>query len=110
MADVPRERRKALRVQAKTTCQLALPVTVPIEILDVSESGVLVSSSAPLATARLCRLRLRLGDRPFVAEVSVSRCTPSTPGGDGYRIAAAFTSMTEENRRALYLFLEQKCV
>jgi hypothetical protein len=95
-------------VQANTIRELALPVTVPVEILEVSEDGVLVTSSAPLALGRRCRLRLRLGHRSFVAEVSVSRCTPSAPGGDGYRIAAVFTSMTEEDCRTLHGFLGQK--
>jgi hypothetical protein len=107
MADVHRERRKAARVQANTIRELDLRTTVPVEILDVSENGVLAKSSAPLATARRCRLRLKLGDRPFVAEVSVTRCRHSTPGGDGYRIAAVFTGMTEENRRTLHQFLER---
>lgn len=105
MADVVRERRRAPRARASAACEFALPVTVPIEVLDVSESGVLMRSSAPMATARRCRLRLRLLDQPFAAEVSVCRCTPSDPGGDEYRIAATFTNMAEDDRRALQRFL-----
>ncbi len=108
MPDVGREQRRAPRARVSAACQFELPVTVPIEVLDVSESGVLMRASAPLAAPRRCRLRLMLHDRPFAAEVSVCRCTPSTPAGDDYQIAAEFTSMTEDSRRELNRFLGKK--
>jgi len=110
MTEVSRERRRAPRVEVNAVRDLALPVTVPVEVVEISENGVLIKSPGRMEASRHCRLRLLLGHEPLVAEVTVARCSSAPPGGDGFRIAAVFTAMTAENHRVLQRFLERKGV
>jgi len=81
---------------------------MPIQVLDISKSGVLVQSATPLDPAVRCRLRLLVGHERVVADVTVSRCIPAPPVGDVFRIAATFTGISDESRRVLNRFLEQR--
>lgn len=105
------ERRRAPRLEVHATPpavppHVVLPWTLPIDVIDISEAGLLVHSSSPMEPSRRCRLKLLLGQDPLVAEVTVRRCSPWS--GGGFRIAAVFTSMSEDSRRALDRLLHER--
>jgi hypothetical protein len=110
MTDLTRERRRTTRYQVTAGESLALPLSVPVEILDVSEAGLLLRSPYPMEVAKQCRLKLRLGRHAWVADVEVSRCAPPVSPEDGFRIGAVFTTMTGEDHQLLRQFLDRKFV
>ncbi len=99
-----RERRVAVTRQAP---EAALPVSATVELLDISETGVLISASQPLDIGRRAQLRLRLGAEPLAVMVEIRRLGPAPRPGEAvsYRIGAEFVNLDEDSRRKIARFL-----
>lgn len=76
-----------------------LPVSLSVQLLDISLAGVLVHSSQPSKPGSRGRLRLDLSGQPFSAEVEVCRVAPGA--GNGYRIGVRFVDLSEEHRHVI---------
>jgi predicted GH43/DUF377 family glycosyl hydrolase len=85
---------------------LTLPVSAAVQVLDISESGVLLASSQPLDVGRRAHLRTRIGAEPFAAHVEIKRLLPAVRHArTAYRMGAAFVDLDEDARRKLETFL-----
>jgi PilZ domain-containing protein len=97
---VTEERRRSPRYPVVGGELAILPVSLSVQLLDISLAGVLVQSSQPAKPGSLGRLRLDLAGQPFSAEVEVRRVAPGA-GGSGYRIGARFVDLGEEHRQMI---------
>ncbi|MCL4813186.1 MAG: PilZ domain-containing protein [Vicinamibacteraceae bacterium] len=105
MTEPRTERRRYLRVPVGARdLRLQLPSTATVQLLDISESGVLLSSTARLAVGQRARLRTRLGTDPVSAVVEVTRLAGHQPGGPR-RYGARFVELDDEQRARITRFL-----
>ncbi len=108
MAEAFVERRRQPRVTMPTEQQVGLPLSVTVRLVDISNSGVLLSSTQKMAVGQRARLQTTLGQDPFNASVEVRRVTEMGPdaGGRGrYKIGAVFMGMDEATNRSMQRFL-----
>jgi hypothetical protein len=112
---VDHEKRRSPRVlQAKGT-RGQLKSTVPIEILDLSETGLLFELSSTLRPGSTYDLHATFGGVPFSGLVRVTRCRAGgfTPDGAGghlllFRAGGQFVGLSEKQLGALQLALSKK--
>lgn len=105
MTDPTAERRRFPRVHVGARgLHLQLPGTATVQLLDISESGVLLSSTARLAVGQRARLRTRLGTDPVSAVVEVTRLAGQQPGGPR-RYGARFVELDDDQRARITRFL-----
>jgi hypothetical protein len=104
-ADTKPERRRATRVEPTDKRRLALSVSLPIKVLDVSRSGVLLGSKTELAIGDRAELRASVGSRSLTVTIEIRHLStdPKARGGLQYRAGAVFVMLTAEQR----LLLEQ---
>jgi len=105
MTDTKTERRRATRVEPADKRRLALSVSLPIKVLDVSRSGVLLGSKTELAIGDRAELRASVGPRSLTVTIEIRHLStdPKARGGLQYRAGAVFVMLTAEQR----LLLEQ---
>lgn len=109
------DKRRSPRVpQAKGT-RGQLKSTVPIEILDLSETGLLFEISATLRPGSTYDLSAAFGGAPFSGLVRVTRCRAGGFASDGhggsvllFRAGGEFVGLSEVQRTALHLALSKK--
>lgn len=99
------ERRRAGRFLPTDTLELSWPSWLTVELIDVSQSGVLIGSPASVPVQERGQLRLRFGERPFVGEIEIRRIDPRPHPRPGIGLGATFTSLDEANRGALCHFI-----
>jgi hypothetical protein len=100
------ERRRHPRAEAHGQLQIALPVLREIDIIDVSRSGMLVSSSDEVPPGTRGHLRVLLGGRPFAAVVVVRRVGGRTSGApQPYSLGLAFVPLDPQSTQVLEAFL-----
>ena len=102
------ERRRDPRVPMKDDQKVGLPMALTVRLVDISASGVLLSSSQKMNVGQRARLRATLGADPFNAEIEVRRVAEGGTDGNGrgrYRVGAVFTSMDEAATRSVTHFL-----
>jgi hypothetical protein len=102
------ERRRSPRVTLPAGHELGLKVKAQVRLLDVSLSGVLLSSETPSRIGAKGRLQGVLDQDAFDAEIRVCRLAdpppadfPERPSGFG----AVFTSLDDQSRQLLERFL-----
>jgi hypothetical protein len=98
------ERRRRARLAVPDGRDLLVALSAPLDVVEISDRGVLLTSAWGLDAGRRGELRVVLGDEPFVAEVEVRRCES---GPDGYRVAAVFCQCDERHREHIQRFLGQ---
>jgi hypothetical protein len=98
------ERRRRSRLTVSDGRDLLLAVSATLDVVEISDRGVLLASPWCLDTGRRGELRVVLGEEPFVAEVEITRCEP---GPDGYRVAAVFCQCEDRHREHIQRFLGQ---
>jgi hypothetical protein len=105
MADARTERRRAIRVQPADERRLALNVSLPVKVLDVSRSGVLLGSKTELTIGDRAELRASVGPRSLTVTIEIRHLStdPKARGGLQFRAGAVFVMLTAEQR----LLLEQ---
>jgi len=101
------ERRRAPRVAVATGTEVGVPIGLTVRLLDISSSGVLISSPQKMNIGQRARLKLTLGGEPLNVEVEVRRIGEGTqmPGHNRFRLGAAFVDADEYARRSVQHFL-----
>lgn len=83
-----------------------LPMSATVQVLDISQSGLLLISTQELAVGRRAQLRLRLGANPVTAQVEVRRIfKESRNGAPAYRLGVTFVALDDETRAKIERFL-----
>jgi hypothetical protein len=97
------ERRRTPRVQSQGTVEVDLDAAIPVQVLDISLSGVLLASKAELIVGDRAVFRATVGSRSLQVAVEIRRVSidPVSRGGMRYRAGAVFTGMHAEQRVAL---------
>jgi hypothetical protein len=95
------ERRRLLRATVGEPHELTFEASIPVQVLDISLSGVLLASRSPLAIGDCAELKATLGRRTIhlvveVRRISVDHNPPR--GGARYRAGAVFAPMSAEQR------------
>jgi hypothetical protein len=105
MTDRTNERRRAPRVSTEQESRVSLAVSLPVEVLDISPTGVLLGSRTELAVGDRARLTATLGARVLSVVIEVRHVSIETKarGGIRYRAGAWFVAPTPEQS----LLLEQ---
>jgi c-di-GMP-binding flagellar brake protein YcgR len=108
VADAFLERRRYPRVDVRRDgLDIVLPTTAAVQILDISESGVLLGSSQPLEVGKRAQLRTRLGPEPLTLTLEIRRVANGNRQGQGmFKLGAEFVELDEENRRRIERFLK----
>jgi hypothetical protein len=108
MSEAFLERRREPRVPVTDDQRVGIPLAATVRLMDISASGVLISSSQRLTVGQRARLHTTLGSDPFNAEVEVCRVAEAGRDGSGrgsYRIGASFTRLDEAATRSMNHFL-----
>ena len=86
-----------------------MPIVTQGEVLDLSESGALVSTAMGLEVGERTRLSLLVGREPFAAWAEVVRSEPGTRAGRTirYHVGLVFTSIDAQNRQVLNRFVRR---
>lgn len=104
------ERRRHPRLAAPAGLELSLPIVTQGEVLDLSESGALLSTTMELAVGERTRLSLLVGREPFSAWAQVVRAEPGTRADRTvrYHVGVIFTSIDAQNRQVLARFVRRE--
>jgi hypothetical protein len=107
MTEALLERRRAPRVAVTPGTELGMPVPLTVRLMDISASGVLISSPQLMRVGQRARLQLTLGGEPVNVEVEIKRIIESREviGRNRYRLGAAFVKPDEYARRSVEHFL-----
>ena len=100
------ERRRSPRYDIETGELAVLPAANPVQILDISLSGVLLQSVHGAAVGSRGRLRMSLGGQPFLAEVEIRRTAPLSV--NCHRMGALFVDISPEHERMIERFTQQR--
>jgi hypothetical protein len=113
--DVPKDKRRAQRVPLVKGTRGQLKSTVPIEILNLSETGVLIELSATLRPGSTYDLNALLGGVPFAGLVRITRCRAGGFASDGkggrlllFRAGGEFVGLPEKQIEGLRLALSKR--
>ena len=102
------ERRRTPRYPTGAGEFALMPVAASVQVLDISQAGVLLRSQQPIKIGTRGRLRLTVGGAPFTAEVEVRRVAPGpAEGGNGYRVGVMFVDIDPEHRQVIERFTRQ---
>jgi len=99
------ERRATPRHLAGGDAELGQPNWSTVEVIDISTLGVLFASPVAVEVGERGKLRMRLGDRSFEAQVEVRRSDTRKTAQAAYRLGAAFITLDEESRLHLEDFI-----
>lgn len=107
MAEPFEERRRSPRVRVpRSDVEVSLTTSTTVQLLDISQSGVMLSSAQRVEIGRRAQLRTRIGTEPLTAQVEVRRVSNGGRTGHGsYRLGAEFVALDEESRRKIERFL-----
>lgn len=87
--------------------ELALSAQNTVQVLDISQSGMLLAASQPLTIGRRALIKTRLGSEPVTLAVIIRRVSNGIRTGHGsYRLGCEFVGLDEENRRKIERFLK----
>jgi c-di-GMP-binding flagellar brake protein YcgR len=102
------ERRQHPRVRIRRDgVEIVLPTTTTVQLLDISETGVLLGSSQRLEPGRRAQLRTRLGPEPVTLTVEIRRVVNGGREGFGtFKVGAEFVNVDEDARRRIERFLK----
>jgi len=104
------ERRRHPRQPPPPDLELSIPVISQGEVIDLSETGALISTPYPLGVGDRARMSLLVGREPFGAWVRVVRTEPGTRMGRTmrYHLGLVFTAIDEQNRQVLQRFVRRE--
>ena len=104
MSHIGIERRRTERVTAVDEQRLLFDVSIPVQVLDISVSGLQLASAKELVVGDRAELRATIGQRSVSVVIEIRRVTvESAPTRQGlrYRAGAVFGPMSVEQRVAL---------
>jgi PilZ domain len=108
MSEAILERRREPRVPMRDDQMVGVPLALTVRLVDISASGVLLSSSQKMGIGQRARLHTTLGADPLNVEVEVRRVSDASFEGNGagrYRLGAVFTALDEAASRSVSHFL-----
>ena len=100
------DRRRSRRVAVPADVALELSVSLAATVIDISASGVLFSSRAPIEPGTAAELSMRFGDEDFTGRVEIRRTFASERGD--WRMGAQFVALDDASRRSLDTLLAPK--
>ena len=102
------ERRHHPRAHVRRNAlDLSLSAQNTVQVLDISQSGMLLAASQPLAIGRRAFIKTRLGAEPVTLAIVIRRVSNGIRTGHGsYRLGCEFVGVDEENRRKIERFLK----
>lgn len=102
------ERRRHPRIPIRRDgVEIVLPTTATVQLLDISETGVLLGSLQRLEAGRRALLRTRLGTEPVTLAVEIRRVVNGGREGLGtFKLGAEFVNLDEDARRRIERFLK----
>jgi c-di-GMP-binding flagellar brake protein YcgR len=104
---VERRRTPRATLPAGDRPDISLAVSTTVQMMDISQSGVLLSSSQKLDVGQRAQLRTRVGAEPLTVQVEVRRLANGGRAGHGsYKLGAEFVALDEENQRKIERFLK----
>jgi hypothetical protein len=91
---------------------VSVPSVSPVEVLEISASGALLSTETPLQVGQRTQLSTLLSREPFAAWIEVLRIGEGTSAGSVKRhhFGVIFTSMDEHSRQLLQRFAHSRGV
>ena len=98
--DIMEERRRSPRYPVTGFEPAILQLSLSVQLLDISQTGVLIQSSQQAKEGSRGRLRFNLAGQPFSTEVEIHRVALGQ-GGNGYKIGARFVDLSEEHRQII---------
>ena len=85
---------------------MSLPTALTVQLLDISETGVLLSSSQRLSVGQRAQLRTRIGSEPVTLNIEVRRVSDTTRHARGpFKVGAHFIGLDEDTQRKIVKFL-----
>jgi hypothetical protein len=99
------ERRDATRFIAGPDAELGQPHWSTVELIDISQIGVLFSTPTRLDVGERGELRVRLEHGSFTAQIETKRSELRKTPHTTYRVGAAFVSLDEGSRLHLEEFI-----
>lgn len=108
MTEVVLERRRAPRVAVAPGTEVGVPVALTVRLVDISASGVLLSSPQRVNVGQRARLQMTLGGEPLNVEVEVRRVAENDRemnSHNRYRLGATFVAPDDFARRSVQHFL-----
>ncbi len=105
MTHLGAERRRLARVHVADAAGLSLTVSLPVQVVDISKTGVMLASKCELSVGDRAELLATVGSRSIRVVIEVRHVSIDTQPRRGihYRAGAAFAPMSAEQR----LLLEQ---
>ena len=97
------ERRRSPRVEVRhEVLHAALPTATSVQIVDISQTGVLLAGAQRFEPGQRAQLRTRIGAEPLNVAVEVQRVAAAPPGGPhAWHVGAAFVGLDDESRRKI---------
>jgi c-di-GMP-binding flagellar brake protein YcgR len=104
----PRDQRKHARARINgNTVEIALSAQNTVQVLDISQTGLLLSAAQALPIGRRAQVKTRLGTEPVTLGIVVRRVSNGIRTGHGsYRLGCEFVGLDEESRRKVERFLK----
>ena len=101
------ERRRWPRTELHSDEVVRLELRHPVQLLEISQSGILLGCEARLPIGARAQVRADLGSLPFTAEVVVKRYHVKSGPRQAAGLGTQFGSMDERSRRHLEEFLQR---
>jgi c-di-GMP-binding flagellar brake protein YcgR len=105
--DQMNERRRTPRVELHHDDDLRLELRHRVQLLDISQTGALISCETRLPVGTRGQVRIGFGPEPFSAEVAVKRHHTKASRTGQVALGTMFGSMDERSKRQLELFLQR---
>jgi hypothetical protein len=83
-----------------------MPSSLSVQLLDITEAGVLLQASQPVDDGSEGRLSLNLDGVPLKASLHVERVAAAEQP-PGYRVGATFVDLTSDQRQLIRRFMAQ---
>ena len=101
------ERRRAPRAMLRPSTECRLEMRTRVRLVDISLTGALLASDAPLPIGARAHLRSAVEASSFTPAVQINRVADATGQAAGRTLGAVFTAMDERSRRSLEEFLRK---
>jgi hypothetical protein len=101
----------SVSVEPRPEHQVSLVVTIPVEIVDISLSGVLLASNLELRVGDRVQLTAAIGSRALRLQVEIRRVSIGSKSQEGsarYYAGATFSGSSAEHRAMLAQLLRTR--
>lgn len=111
MPELPQDRRRTARATVAARRELAVPVLLTLQILDISMSGALLSSEPAVSVGQRAELRAVLDGDPFVVQVEIRHVGSDprrVPEPGRVLVGVEFVALDYQSQGCIQRFLKQK--